>query len=336
MKVLILSGGGGERFWPLSRQTKPKQFLPIFGGKTLFEDAMERSRTIGAEVVVATNAKHTNWIDHFAPYAFQIHEPVGRNTAPAVALACLQFPNETFLVLPSDHLIRYQEGFLKAANRALELANQGFLVTFGLTPDYPETGYGYIEAEGENVHSFKEKPNAETAKQYIETGRYFWNAGMFAFSAKTFLEECQKHAPALYEKSKIAWENAQKSEQVLAPQENDMKEIPSISIDYAVIEKTDRLRMVPASMGWSDLGSFDALADEYEKNQIPLETERLVQIDGKHNFVFAPGTVVATVGVSNLLIIQTPDALLVCEKGKSQQVRSVMEDLKLNMPSITQ
>lgn len=336
MKVLILSGGGGERFWPLSRQTKPKQFLPIFGGKTLFEDAMERSRSIGAEVVVATNVKHTNWINQFAPNAFQIHEPVGRNTAPAVALACFQFPNETFLVLPSDHLIRYPEGFLKAAKRALELANEGFLVTFGLMPDYPETGYGYIEAEGENVHSFKEKPNVETAKQYIETGRYFWNAGMFAFSAQTFLEECQKYAPDLYEKSKIAWENAQKNEKTLAPTESQMQEIPSISIDYAVIEKSDRLRMVPASMGWSDLGSFDALADEYEKNHIPLETERLVQIDGKHNFVFAPGTVVATIGVSNLLIIQTPDALLVCEKGKSQQVRSVMEDLKLNFPSVTQ
>ncbi|MEY4852285.1 MAG: hypothetical protein RIS99_680 [Bacteroidota bacterium] len=336
MKVLILSGGGGERFWPLSRQTKPKQFLPIFGGKTLFEDALERAEALGAEVVVATNAKHTHWIQQFAPNAFQIHEPVGRNTAPAVALACFQFPTETFLVLPSDHLIRYRDGFMNASNRAIELAEQGFLVTFGLTPDYPETGYGYIEAEGESVHSFKEKPSLETAQEYISTGRYYWNAGMFAFSAQTFLEECQKHAPELYEKTKIAWENAQKSEHVLAPQENDMKEIPSISIDYAVIEKTDRLRMVPASMGWSDLGSFDALADEYEKNQIPLETERLVQIDGKHNFVFAPGTVVATVGVSNLLIIQTPDALLVCEKGKSQQVRSVMEDLKLNLPSITQ
>ena len=336
MKVLILSGGGGERFWPLSRQTKPKQFLPIFGGKTLFEDALERADALGAEVVVATNAKHTHWIQQFAPNAFQIHEPVGRNTAPAVALACFQFPSETFLVLPSDHLIRYRDGFLNASNRAIELAEQGFLVTFGLTPDYPETGYGYIEAEGESVHSFKEKPTLETAQEYISTGRYYWNAGMFAFSAQTFLEECQKHAPALYETTKTAWEKAQKSEQVLAPQENDMKEIPSISIDYAVIEKTDRLRMVPASMGWSDLGSFDALADEYEKNDLPLETERLVQIDGESNFVFAPGTVVATVGVSNLLIIQTPDALLVCEKGKSQQVRAVMEDLKLNLPSITQ
>ena len=336
MKVLILSGGGGERFWPLSRQTKPKQFLPIFGGKTLFEDALERADALGAEVVVATNAKHTHWIQQFAPNAFQIHEPVGRNTAPAVALACFQFPTETFLVLPSDHLIRYRDGFLNASNRAIELAEQGFLVTFGLTPDYPETGYGYIEAEGEIVHSFKEKPTFETAQEYISTGRYYWNAGMFAFSAQTFLEECQKHAPALYETTKTAWEKAQKTEQVLAPLENDMKEIPSISIDYAVIEKTDRLRMVPASMGWSDLGSFDALADEYEKNDLPLETERFVQIDGQGNFVFAPKTVVATVGVSNLLIIQTPDALLVCEKGKSQQVRAVMEDLKLNFPSITQ
>lgn len=336
MKVLILSGGGGERFWPLSRQTKPKQFLPIFSGKTLFEDALERADALGAEVVVATNAKHTHWIQQFAPNAFQIHEPVGRNTAPAVALACFQFPTETFLVLPSDHLIRYRDGFLNASNRAIELAEQGFLVTFGLTPDYPETGYGYIEAEGEIVHSFKEKPTFETAQEYISTGRYFWNAGMFAFSAQTFLEECQKHAPALYETTKTAWEKAQKTEQVLAPLENDMKEIPSISIDYAVIEKTDRLRMVPASMGWSDLGSFDALADEYEKNDLPLETERFVQIDGQGNFVFAPKTVVATVGVSNLLIIQTPDALLVCEKGKSQQVRAVMEDLKLNLPSITQ
>jgi len=336
MKVLILSGGGGERFWPLSRQSKPKQFLPIFNGKTLFEDALERAEALQAEVVVATNVKHTGWISQFAPDAFQIHEPIGRNTAPAVALACLQFPNETFLVLPSDHLIRYREGFLKASHRAIELAEQGFLVTFGLTPDYPETGYGYIEAQGEMVHSFKEKPSFETAKDYLATGRYFWNAGMFAFSAQTFLKECQNHAPDLYEKAKITWENAQKTEKSLAPIESDMKEIPSISIDYAVIEKTDVLRMVPASMGWSDLGSFDALADEYEKNHLPLDTARLVQVDGENNFAFAPQTVVATVGVSNLLIIQTSDALLVCEKGKSQQVRAVMEDLKLNLPKITQ
>jgi mannose-1-phosphate guanylyltransferase len=336
MKVLILSGGGGERFWPLSRQTKPKQFLPIFGGKTLFEDALSRAKALNAEVVVATNAKHRNWIDQFAPNAFQIHEPIGRNTAPAVALACFQFPEETFLVLPSDHLIRFQEGFINASKRAIELAQDGFLVTFGLKPDYPETGYGYIEAQGELVHSFKEKPDLATAQSYIHSGRYFWNAGMFAFSAKTFLQECQTHAPELYEKTKIAWETAQKSNNFLAPSETHMKEIPSISIDYAVIEKTTQLRMVPAAMGWSDLGSFDALADEYQNNQLPMEAERFVQIEGENNFVFAPNSVVATVGVSNLLIIQTPDALLICEKGKSQQVRAVMDDLKQNLPQITQ
>jgi mannose-1-phosphate guanylyltransferase len=335
MKVLILSGGGGERFWPLSRQSKPKQFLPIFSGKTLFEDALGRASDLQADVVVATNVKHQEWIQQFAPESFQILEPIGRNTAPAVALACLQFPNEVILVLPSDHLIRHRPGFHAAATRAIELAEEGFLVTFGLKPEYPETGYGYIEAIGELVSSFKEKPDLKTAESYVAQGNYFWNAGMFAFHAQTFIDECAVHAPELLEKAKTAFDNAEKNDQHLAPSEEDMRAIPSISIDYAVIEKTNRLRMVPAVMGWSDLGSFDALSEEYENNLLPLDVARFVQVNGDNNFAFAPGKVVATVGVSNLLIIQSDDAILVCHQGESQNVRQVMEDLKANAPEFT-
>lgn len=330
MTNLILCGGAGTRLWPLSRQSLPKQFYPLFGGKSIFQETIERNRVVADRFFIASNtvqmklAKQQLIASGNPPASFLV-EPIGRNTAPAIALACLNLPgDETVFVTPSDHRMGRLEDYWQAVGRAKTLAEQGFLVTFGIKAAFAETGFGYIEADGEVVRAFREKPDAATAQAYVDSGRYWWNSGMFVFQAGVFLKELAQHSPEVLD--------ACRRIQGLEPSLDQMKAVPSISIDYAVMEKSKNVRMVPVDPGWSDLGSFDALADEVppltEGNAV-LGTSVPVIVGAKNNLVVGSGRQIALVDVEDLIVIDTPDALLIVKKGSSQKVKNVVEELKV-------
>ena len=248
-------------------------------------------------------------------------EPVGRNTAPAIALACLALESEEIvLVTPSDHLIKDETAYLEAIEKAKSLALSDNLVTFGITPQYPETGFGYIEAKGEDVLSFKEKPDAATAQAYLDAGNYYWNSGMFCFKAGVFLEELKKYSPDIYEASVSAYKNA-KTDEMIRVSHDDMSAIPEDSIDYAVMEKSNKVKVIPSDIDWSDLGSFESLDEEIGSS------ENVINIDSNNNLVLSSKQV-ATIDVDDLIIIDTADALLVSKKGSSQKVKQVVKKLK--------
>ncbi len=329
MTNLILCGGAGTRLWPLSRQSRPKQFYPLFGGKSIFQETIERNRVVADRFFVASNAVQMKLArEQLAatgnPPAQFLVEPVGRNTAPAIALAALAVdPQEVLFVTPSDHRMNRLEDYWRAVGRAKALAEEGFLVTFGIQPTYPETGFGYIEAEGEVVKSFREKPDAATAQKYLASGRYFWNSGMFVFRAGVFLAELERHCPEVLEACRLV--------AGLEPTLDQMRTIPSISIDYAVMEKSDQVRVVAVDPGWSDLGSFDALAEEVTPGSggnAVLGGSAPVFVDAKNNLVVGTRRKVALIDVEDLMVIDTPDALLIVKRGSSQKVKEVVDVLK--------
>jgi len=330
MTNLILCGGAGTRLWPLSRNSKPKQFYPLFGGKSIFQETIERNRAVVDQFFVASNAvqmelARAQLVVTGNPEAQFLVEPVGRNTAPAIALACLALPqDEVVFVTPSDHRMNRLEDYWRAVGRAKQLAEEGFLVTFGITAAYPEIGFGYIEADGEVVKSFREKPDATTAQAYVDSGRYFWNSGMFVFQAGAFLTELGRLSPEVLAACR-------KVADPIRPSLTEMQAIPSISIDYAVMEKSDRVRVVSVDPGWSDLGSFDALADEVKEDPSDngvLGAEAPVFVDARGNLVVGGTRKVALVDVDDLLVIDTADALLIVKKGSSQKVKDVVAELK--------
>lgn len=338
MTNLILCGGAGTRLWPLSRNSRPKQFYPLFGGKSIFQETVERNLKVADRFWVASNQVQMDLArEQLAecgnPPADFLIEPVGRNTAPAIALACLALPpEEVVFVTPSDHRMNKLDDYWRAVTRAKTLAGEGFLVTFGILPTYPETGFGYIEADQEVVTSFREKPDAKTAQAYVESGRYLWNSGMFVFQAGTFLTELGRHSPEVLARSKEAFAVSQTAQGIL-PSFEAMNAIPSISIDYAVMEKSDKVRVVTCDPGWSDLGSFDALAEEVEAGSAGnavLGAGAPVFVDAARNLVVGSGRKVALVDVEDLLVIDTPDALLIVRKGSSQKVKDVVAELKKN------
>ena len=261
-----------------------------------------------------------------------ILEPVGRNTAPAIALACLSVdPNETVLITPSDHLIKHVPVYSRLVKEADNLAKEKNLVTFGLVPTFPATGFGYIEAKGNDVLSFKEKPNEETAKAYIAQGNYYWNSGMFIFEAGEYLKELNQYAPEILSKSKEAYQKAlvDKNYALRRIQHQDMMDIPANSIDYAVMEQSKRVKVLCDEFGWSDLGSYDELY-----NELPKDADNnaisgpFLGIDSKNNLVITQeGKLVTTLGVEDMIIVETGDALLVSKKGRSQQVKEVVQEL---------
>ena len=348
---VILCGGNGTRLWPISRTLMPKQFVKLFEGESLFQKTVQRNQKACDSQFIVSNAEQyflavdqmeelsknqSSIVSHQSRYLL---EPVGRNTAPAIALAAFALdPSEIMLVTPSDHLIKDETAYLEAVGKADELANEGYMVTFGITAEYPETGFGYIEAElqsdeylGLNVQSFKEKPDAETAKQYIDAGNYYWNSGMFCFKAGIFLEELKKYSPKIHEASKKAFEN--RAQITNAPLENAlgvhqlrithefMSAIPEDSIDYAVMEKSDKVKVIPSDIAWSDLGSFESLDKEIDSS------DNIINIDSTNNFILSQKQV-AAIDIENLIIIDTPDALLVSKKGSSQKVKEVVKALK--------
>jgi mannose-1-phosphate guanylyltransferase len=336
MTNIILCGGSGTRLWPISRTLMPKQFVKLFDGKSLFQLTVERNNSLCAEQFIVSNteqyflaldqlAELSHTADHY------LLEPIGRNTAPAIALACMQLDFEKIvLVTPSDHLIKNLSTYTEVVMRAQALALEGNLVTFGITPTFPETGFGYIESDGENVLSFKEKPDAQTAQSYINAGNYYWNSGMFCFKAGVFLDELQKYSPEIYKTSAQALANAS-TEGLTRIKHEDMLAIPEESIDYAVMEKSDCVKVVKSAINWSDVGSFDALYEELPQDENGnTKCEKHISIDSKNNLVLGNGRKIATVDVEDLVIVDTGDALLVSKKGSSQKVKKVVELKKRN------
>ncbi len=331
MKTIILAGGKGTRLWPLSREEFPKQFLKIFNDKSLLQETLERALLFSKpdEVYIVTNEKyrfmviqHIKELNMNIPDDNVILEPLAKNTLPAIFYGVKTIlensGNDIVAVLPSDHLIKVNDSYIEAFKIAQELAEE-YLVTFGIKPNKPHTGYGYIKPGeplrgGFKVEKFVEKPDYETAKRYVEEG-YLWNSGMFMFSTDVFMEECAKHAPEVV----LAFE-----EDV----ETAYKKSPEISIDYGLMEKTDRAAVVPLDVFWSDVGSFDAIYEimEKDKNENAVKGE-VISIDSRNNLIIGE-SLIATIGIENAIIVDSGDAILVCSREESQKVRDVVKLLK--------
>lgn len=341
MRIVILCGGSGTRLWPVSRTLFPKQFVKIFNGQSLFQRTILRNKKISNSFTIVLNQEQyfmgLDQIDELKIESQKrfILEPVGRNTAPAIAMAALASdPDEILLIVPSDHLIEKEKGYEEAVSKAEELARQNRLVTFGIKPTYPETGYGYIEASGIEVKSFKEKPDLTVAKKYLEEGNFFWNSGMFCFKAGVFLDELKKYALDIYEQSSVTYKNA-KSDQMIRLQNEDMIKIRSESIDYAVMEKSNKVYVVPSDIGWSDLGSFDSLYEALPKDECGNTiSAKTIHLGSKNNLVISDDRLISTIDVEDLMIIDTRDALVISKKGSTQKVKDLVSEIKKFDPQI--
>ena len=334
MTNIILCGGSGTRLWPISRSLMPKQFVKLFNEKSLFQLSVERNSKVCESQFIVSNAdQYFLALDQLEELQKTnnkyLLEPIGRNTAPAIALACMALDrDEIVLVTPSDHLIKDEEAYAKVISRSVELAQEDNLVTFGIKPTFAETGFGYIEGEGEDVKAFHEKPDLETASEYLEAGNYYWNSGMFCFKAGVFLDELQNYSPAIFDACKIALENAN-TEGMIRIKHEDMLNIPDDSIDYAVMEKSTKVKVVPSDIDWSDVGSFDALYDELgQDSNGNTVNEKHISIDSKNNLIIGSEKTIATIDVEDLIIVDSGDALLISKKGSSQKVKQVVQKLK--------
>lgn len=334
MQNIILCGGSGTRLWPVSRTASPKQFVKLFDNKSLFQLTVERNMANCNKNIVVSNAEQYLLAEEqleelsVSDSAYMI-EPIGRNTAPAIALACFSLdPEEIVLVTPSDHLIKDQKAYAEVLTKAEEFAEEGFLVTFGITPDRAETGFGYIEADGNTVKNFHEKPDADKAQAYLEAGNYYWNSGMFCFKAGVFLAELKKYSPEMFIKAQEAFNNTNASRLMKIDLE-DMLAIPKDSIDYAVMEKSDKVKVVPAAIKWSDVGSFDSLYAELPTDENGnTKSDDVITVGASNNMVLTSGRKVAFVDTEDLIVVDTPDALLVAKRGSSQKVKEVVDQLQ--------
>ena len=334
---IILCGGNGTRLWPISRTLMPKQFVKLLNDKSLFQLTVERNKDVCREQFVVSNAEqYFLAVDQLEEMQHTqnkfLLEPIGRNTAPAIALACFALnPDEVVLVSPSDHLVKDEVAYARILQDAKKLAQEDNLVTFGITPTFAETGFGYIESNGQEVKAFHEKPDAKTAQKYVEAGNFYWNSGIFCFKAGIFLEELQKYSPEIYKTSKQAFNNLNINNEtdIFRISHDDMQAIPEDSIDYAVMEKSDKVKVVAADIGWSDLGSFDALADEFEKDDNGNSiNDNLIAINSKNNFIYGSDRMIALADIDDLIVVDTPDALLISKKGNSQKIKDIVKELK--------
>ncbi len=356
MKVIILAGGSGTRLFPLSRKKYPKQFLKINDEKSLFQKTIERvlSTANPQNIIIVTNKNFEfhirNQLSELLGNSISkliniIFEPIGKNTAPAIALAAKfaleklkVHEDEVLFISPSDHIISPVEKFAEYMKKAEKIAKEGYIVTFGIRPTKPEIGYGYIEADSAlsltktnhnspltnptvyKVKQFHEKPDLETAKEYLAKGNYYWNSGMFAFTVKTIFEELEKHAPEIYKKV----ENST-FEEVL----ENFESMPNISIDYAIMEKTDKAVVLPLDIFWSDLGSWDAFYEVKEKdNYNNVKIGQVIDTDTQNSLLLSSNRIIATVSVKDLIIVETDDVVLIAKKGESQKVREVVKKLE--------
>jgi mannose-1-phosphate guanylyltransferase len=337
MTNIILCGGNGTRLWPISRTLMPKQFVKLFDNKSLFQLTVERNSKVCSSQLIVSNADQyflasDQLIELNKTNNKYLLEPVGRNTAPAIALACMELDyEEIVLVTPSDHLIKDEVEYAKVLNKAKEFASENKLVTFGITPTFAETGFGYIETVNEfDVKAFHEKPDFQTATSFLNAGNYYWNSGMFCFKAGVFLDELEKYSPEIYNKSSIAFKNASK-DGIIRIKHDDMAAIPEDSIDYAVMEKTNIVKVIPSNIAWSDLGSFDALYEELPKDKDGNTlNENHINIDSKNNLIYGKDRKIATVDIEDLIIVDTGDAILISKKGSSQKVKKAVNLVKLN------
>ena len=333
MTNIILCGGSGTRLWPISRTLMPKQFVKLFNDKSLFQLTVERnSKVCDKNFIVSNTEQYFLAVDQLEELNSQfLLEPIGRNTAPAIALACMALDKEEIvLVTPSDHLIKDEVEYAKVLQKAKELANEDNLVTFGIKPTFAETGFGYIEANNFDVKAFHEKPDFKTATEYLKAGNYYWNSGMFMFKAGVFLDELKIYAPKIYDSCKVAFTNSLKiKNSTFKINQEDMQSIPSDSVDYAVMEKSTKVKVVPSDIAWSDVGSFDALYEELPKDKNGNTTnDKHISIDSKNNLIYGKDKYIATIDVEDLIIVDTGDALLISKKGSSQKVKQVVNEIK--------
>ena len=344
---VILSGGTGSRLWPLSRSLFPKQLLALAGERSLIQDTVLRTEGSGfAAPLIICNSEHRFLIAEqmreagIAPQAIVL-EPLGRNTAPAAGVAALMLaaddPQALMLLMPADHIIRNRTSFLDAVDRAARAARQDYLVTFGITPDAPETGYGYIrrgsllkeQTECFGVARFVEKPDATTAAGYLASGDYDWNSGMFLFKAGVFLDELERLEPELLSHCREAVAKGRRDLDFFRLETESFAKAKATSIDYAVMERTDRAAVVPVEMGWSDIGSWEALWTAAARDDLGNATKGDVLHHGARNsYLRSEGPLVAAVGVEDMVVVATPDAVLVSHKSASQDVKRIVEQLE--------
>jgi len=350
--AVILAGGSGTRFWPLSRHLYPKQLLRIMGGETLIQQTMRR--VVGCvsadQVLISTNSLQAEsirfqlaeWKD--ALQNSFLLEPEGRNTAPAIALAACRVmesdPDGIMLVLPADHVIKEDSRFRASVSLATQLAHDGHLVTFGVKPIRPETGYGYIQPNrrvrlgsrrsliGHPVARFVEKPDAPTAQRYLRSGNYYWNSGMFVWRASVILDELARHQPALMRSVKALASKA-KPNSVSEEFARAYKQLPSISIDHGVMERSSRAAVIPVAFTWSDVGNWSSLEEVAPLDRAGnVVSGKVVDFDSRNSVLYADQRVVATIGLSDMIVVDTADATLVCPKSRAQDVKQVVELLK--------
>jgi len=348
MVNLILCGGSGNRLWPISRENYPKQFLQIFDNESIFQKTIKRNLDLVDKFLIVSNENQyftaldqihqLNLDNKFLP---SIIEPFGKNTAASIAFGAFSVDEEEVLfITPSDHLIKRDENYIKAIKEAEKIAKEGYIVTFGIKPTFASTSYGYIKAyknkKISEILEFKEKPSEEIAKKYLNDEKYdyLWNSGMFILKAKTYLEELQKYAPEIYEMVKRAFLNAKKGEFIrIYPQ--DMENIPENSIDYAVMEYTKRAKVIKSDIKWRDIGNFDSLYDVLEKDEFNnTKVEKLYQINSKNNFVFGKYRTLALSHIEDMIIVDTPTALLVAKRGESEGIKKLVNIIKRDNPNI--
>lgn len=329
---VVLCGGSGTRLWPLSRQSKPKQFLQLFNGKSLFQHTLMRNGLLVDDIMLVTNQYQNNIAIQQAQDIGEvinnsILEPVGRNTAPAITLAALSCnPDDILIVTPSDHMIEDDERYKIAMESAIELAKQDYIVTFGIEPTNPNIGYGYIEHDIEDVLSFREKPDLKKAKEFIEVGNFLWNSGMFCFKASTFLYELKKFRLDIFDACIRAHQNSKDGNINL----DLMNQIPEDSIDYAVLEKSKKIKTVPSEFYWTDLGTFDAIIDYFENGG---------EVDGFDNnntqsiSIFSDKKVFST--VDDLIIIDTEECIVILKRNESNSVKEIFQKVKQKYPHLT-
>jgi len=345
MIPVILSGGSGTRLWPLSRSQHPKQFLPLVSNHSMLQETVLRLDGIDGlkSPIGVCNENHRFMMAeqlreiNISPSAI-ILEPMGRNTAPAVALAALAAESEDdiLLILPADHVITNVQAFQAAVKHAKEIAETGALVTFGIVPTEAETGYGYIKGGQKNtdiafnVDSFVEKPDAETAQKYVDSGEYYWNSGMFVFKAGRYLEELNKFNPEMLQACQEAYRLAEVDMDFVRLDKKVFSQCPADSIDFAVMEKTDQAVVVPLSAEWNDVGSWSALWDVTDKDDEGNAINGdVVTVNTKNCFLHSSSRLITTVGVDNLVVVETSDAVLVVSKDNVQDVKAIVDELKI-------
>lgn len=346
---LILAGGSGARLWPMSRELYPKQLLKLNSKNSLFQNTFLRLQKLTSpeHIITITNTKHAGDIKMQLGQLGDISvnvlsEPTAKNTAPAIAMGvdyCLKsFSDAVFLVMPSDHLILDDEQFISTVKKGYELAKDGNIVTFGIKPAFADTGYGYIKAEKSltesafKVDEFKEKPDEKTAQEYVNSKIYYWNSGIFMFSGSVILQEFEKYCPEI-STAMAGLEYLENNEGVTF---ESFDKMPSISIDYAVMEKSDKIALLPLESDWNDLGSWQSIYDISQKDEAQnVVSGQIINVDSKNSLIYSNSKCIAAVGLDNIVLVETEDAILACDKNRTQDVKKVFDELKKQGSDLT-